>query len=65
MQATLIDTPLQANPGADIQPEQLAHQLAENHTATISLKQRAFLPDQLLAWKETLQAAYACFRGAP
>src|ERR1700690_1646593 len=64
MQATLIDTPLQATPGADIRPEQLAHQLAENHSATVSLKHRAYLPDQLLAWKETLQAAYVCFRGA-
>ena len=38
MQATLIGTSQQANPGADIRLEQLAYQLAGIHTAIESLK---------------------------
>ena len=65
MQATLIGTPQQANPSAEIRLEQLAHQLAGNHTAIESLKHKVYLLEHLQSWKQTLQAAYACFRSAP
>jgi cyclic beta-1,2-glucan synthetase len=64
MQATLIATPQQANPSADIRLELLAQQLAGNQASIGYLKQSAYLADQIDGWKETLQAAYVCFRGA-
>ncbi len=65
MQATLIGTAQQVNPSAEIRLEQLAHQLAGNHTAIESRRHKVHLLEHLKSWKQTLQAAYACFRGAP
>src|ERR1700690_4437090 len=64
MQATLVATPQQANPSADIRLELLSQQLAGNQASIGYLKQRAYLADQIDGWKQTLQAAYVCFRGA-
>ncbi len=65
MQATLIGTPQQAAPNAEIRLEQLAYQLAGNHIAIDGPRHKVYLLTHLQSWKQTLQAAYACFRGAP
>ena len=65
MPATLIVTSQEANPSAEIRLEQFAHQLAGNHAAIESRRYTMHLLEQLQRWKHTLQAAYACFRGAP
>ena len=64
MQSTLIDNSQQANQSVENRPEQLAYLLAQNHTAIESLKHKEYLLEHLQSWKETLQAAYVCFRGA-
>ena len=67
MQVTLIGTPQPANSNssAEIQLEQLAHQLGGNHLAIESLRHKATLLEHLQSWKQTLQDAYVCFRSAP
>lgn len=65
MQATLIASSEPANPSAEIQLEQLAYQLAENHAAIESLRHKIYLLGHLQSWKQTLQDAYACFKSAP
>ena len=65
MQTTLIGTSQPASPSAEIQLEQLAYQLARNHVALESLKHKVHMLEYLENWKQTLQDAYACFRGAP
>ncbi len=65
MQVTLTDTPQHANLGADIRSEQLAHQLAGNHTAIESFSHKGYLQEHLQNWQQTLQVAYLCFRNAP
>ena len=64
MQATLIAPPQPVIPGAGIRLEQLAHQLAGHQASILTIKQMAYLSDQIGGWKETLQAAYVCFKGA-
>src|SRR5271169_2725163 len=64
MQATLIGASQQANPSAETQLEQLAYQLAGNHVAIKSLRHNVSLLRHLQSWEQTLQDAYACFRGA-
>jgi len=65
MQATLINTSQQASPDVKFRSEQLAQQLAGNHTATEIIRHKAYLMENLLRWERTLQNAYTCFRGTP
>ena len=63
MQVTPVQTSERANPEPGGRLEQLAHQLAENHTEVDkSSKQRNLLLKHLRTWKETLQDAYQHFR---
>lgn len=64
MQGTPIDASQQVNPSAEIRLEQLAQQVAGSHTSVESIKQKEYLLRYLHSWKQTLQAAHACFRGA-
>jgi cyclic beta-1,2-glucan synthetase len=63
MQVSPVQTASQVTPDPGVQLEQLARNLAENHTGvTKSRPQDALLKKYLPGWKQTLQAAYKHFR---
>ncbi len=62
MQVTTAQNANQASPDPGVHLEQLAHNLAENHTVVTKSRQQRVLLKHLPSWKQTLQDAYKHFK---